>query len=200
MVRRRGAADGLDARSADRHRRDGAGRRDRPARPRGGTAERRHRRRRRRARGPAPIARLHGRPRPRSRLRRRRDRSRRDRRVRSGLEARGPRAPARPTRVLGGVADGRPPARGAVGGRRADDGRPRIRAISISTSRTATCSTRPCHPGGHRLPSCSRSGSSRVAGVILVGLAGGYLIYRRSGASLPAPATTLGPGERIPCG
>ena len=33
---------------------------------------------------------------------------------------------------------------------------------------------------------------------ILVGLAGGYLIYRRSDACLPAPATTLGPGERIP--
>ena len=37
-----------------------------------------------------------------------------------------------------------------------------------------------------------------IAGLILVGLAGGYLIYRRSGASLPLPATTLGPGDRIP--
>lgn len=37
-----------------------------------------------------------------------------------------------------------------------------------------------------------------LAGVILVGLAGGYLIYRRSDTSLPLAATTLGPGERIP--
>ncbi len=37
-----------------------------------------------------------------------------------------------------------------------------------------------------------------LAGVILVGLAGGYLIYRRSERSLPVPATSLGPGERIP--
>ncbi len=37
-----------------------------------------------------------------------------------------------------------------------------------------------------------------VAGVIVVGLAGGYLIYRRGGGALPAPATTLGPGERLP--
>jgi hypothetical protein len=37
-----------------------------------------------------------------------------------------------------------------------------------------------------------------LAGVILVGLAGGYLIYRRSERSLPLPATSLGPGERIP--
>ena len=33
---------------------------------------------------------------------------------------------------------------------------------------------------------------------ILVGLAGGYLIYRRAEGSLPLPATSLGPGERIP--
>ena len=37
-----------------------------------------------------------------------------------------------------------------------------------------------------------------VAGVILVGWAGGYLIYRRSGLSLPVPATSLEAGERIP--
>lgn len=37
-----------------------------------------------------------------------------------------------------------------------------------------------------------------VAGVILVGWAGGYLIYRRSDRSLPEPATSLGAGERIP--
>jgi hypothetical protein len=36
-----------------------------------------------------------------------------------------------------------------------------------------------------------------VAGTILIGLAGGYLIYRRAGR-LPGPSTTLGPGERIP--
>ena len=37
-----------------------------------------------------------------------------------------------------------------------------------------------------------------VAGVILVGWAGGYLIYRRSDRGLPVPATSLGAGERIP--
>ena len=36
-----------------------------------------------------------------------------------------------------------------------------------------------------------------VAATILVGLAGGYLIYRRTAGPLPAPATTLGPGERL---
>ena len=41
-------------------------------------------------------------------------------------------------------------------------------------------------------------GCLALAGTILVGLAGGYLIYRRSAAALPAPATTLGPGERLP--
>jgi hypothetical protein len=37
-----------------------------------------------------------------------------------------------------------------------------------------------------------------VAGAILVGWAGGYLIYRRSDRGLPVPATSLGAGERIP--
>jgi hypothetical protein len=37
-----------------------------------------------------------------------------------------------------------------------------------------------------------------VAGIIIVGLAGGYLIYRRGEDRLPAPATTLAPGERLP--
>ena len=40
--------------------------------------------------------------------------------------------------------------------------------------------------------------SAVLAGIILIGLAGGYLIYRRSGARLPLPATTMGPGERLP--
>jgi hypothetical protein len=39
---------------------------------------------------------------------------------------------------------------------------------------------------------------SLVAGTILVGLAGGYLIYRRDHEGLPPPATTLALGERIP--
>lgn len=39
--------------------------------------------------------------------------------------------------------------------------------------------------------------SMAVAGTILVGLAGGYLIYRRDAAPLPLPATTLEPGGRI---
>ena len=37
-----------------------------------------------------------------------------------------------------------------------------------------------------------------LAGVLLVGWAGGYLIYRRSGLCLPVPATSLAAGERIP--
>ena len=37
-----------------------------------------------------------------------------------------------------------------------------------------------------------------VAGSILIGLAGGYLVYRKSTDRLPAPATTLAIGERIP--
>ena len=37
-----------------------------------------------------------------------------------------------------------------------------------------------------------------VAGAILVGLSGGYLIYRRSDRPLPEPARTLAVGERIP--
>jgi len=37
-----------------------------------------------------------------------------------------------------------------------------------------------------------------VALIIVVGLAGGYLIYRKGDGRLPAPATTLGPGERMP--
>lgn len=37
-----------------------------------------------------------------------------------------------------------------------------------------------------------------TAGAILVGWAGGYLIYRRSDRGLPGAATSLGAGERIP--
>ncbi|MFL5676772.1 MAG: hypothetical protein ACJ77X_03945 [Chloroflexota bacterium] len=37
-----------------------------------------------------------------------------------------------------------------------------------------------------------------VGTMILAGLAGGYLIYRRSQDALPAPATTFSPGERSP--
>lgn len=37
-----------------------------------------------------------------------------------------------------------------------------------------------------------------LAGIILIGLAGGYLVYRKTTGSLPQPATTLGVGERIP--
>jgi hypothetical protein len=36
-----------------------------------------------------------------------------------------------------------------------------------------------------------------LAGIIIVGLAGGYLIYRKGGSGLPLPATTLAPGERL---
>jgi len=37
-----------------------------------------------------------------------------------------------------------------------------------------------------------------LAGLILIGLLGGYLVYRKATGSLPAPATSLGVGERIP--
>jgi hypothetical protein len=37
-----------------------------------------------------------------------------------------------------------------------------------------------------------------VAGVIVIGLASGYLIYRRTDGPLPSPATTLATGEGIP--
>lgn len=37
-----------------------------------------------------------------------------------------------------------------------------------------------------------------AGGIILIGLAGGYLIYRRDDRALPARATTLAVGERIP--
>ncbi len=40
--------------------------------------------------------------------------------------------------------------------------------------------------------------SGITAGIILIGLAGGYLSYRRADAPLPAPATSLAIGERIP--
>ena len=53
-------------------------------------------------------------------------------------------------------------------------------------------------PGSAPLAYVLALGCLALAGTILVGLAGGYLIYRRSAAALPAPATTLGPGERLP--
>ena len=37
-----------------------------------------------------------------------------------------------------------------------------------------------------------------AAGAMLVGLSGGYLIYRRTGGGLPEPATSLALGERLP--
>jgi len=37
-----------------------------------------------------------------------------------------------------------------------------------------------------------------LAGLILIGLLGGYLVYRMAPGTLPAPATSLGVGERIP--
>ena len=53
-------------------------------------------------------------------------------------------------------------------------------------------------PGSAPLAFVLAIGLTALAGIILVGLAGGYLIYRRSAATLPVPATTLGPGDRIP--
>ena len=37
-----------------------------------------------------------------------------------------------------------------------------------------------------------------LGGTILVGAAGGYLLYRRMPGPLPVPASTLGPGDRLP--
>ena len=37
-----------------------------------------------------------------------------------------------------------------------------------------------------------------LAGLILMGLAGGYLVYRKATGSLPTPATTMDIGERLP--
>jgi len=53
-------------------------------------------------------------------------------------------------------------------------------------------------PAGARIAYGLAIALSLVAGTILVGLAGGYLIYRRDDEQLPLPATTLAPGERIP--
>ena len=53
-------------------------------------------------------------------------------------------------------------------------------------------------PGSAPLAYVLALGCLALAGTILVGLAGGYLIYRRSAAALPAPVTTQGPGERLP--
>ncbi|MEO8437429.1 MAG: hypothetical protein ABI562_03155 [Chloroflexota bacterium] len=53
-------------------------------------------------------------------------------------------------------------------------------------------------PGRAPLTFATAAALTGSAVVILIGLAGGYLIYRRSDGLLPAPATTLGPGERIP--
>jgi hypothetical protein len=37
-----------------------------------------------------------------------------------------------------------------------------------------------------------------AAAIILVGLAGGYLVYRKGDGRLPTPATTMAPGDRLP--
>ena len=47
-------------------------------------------------------------------------------------------------------------------------------------------------PSGWPLCAASRPGSSSI------GLAGGYLIYRRGERPMPAPATTMAIGDRIP--
>ena len=53
-------------------------------------------------------------------------------------------------------------------------------------------------PGSATLAFVAAGVALGLAGVILVGLAGGYLVYRRDHGPLPAPATTLAAGERIP--
>jgi hypothetical protein len=53
-------------------------------------------------------------------------------------------------------------------------------------------------PGSGPLAYLLALGCVTAAGTILVGLAGGYLIYRRSETSLPVAATTLAARERLP--
>jgi hypothetical protein len=53
-------------------------------------------------------------------------------------------------------------------------------------------------PGSATLAFVAAGVALGLAGVILVGLAGGYLVYRRDDGSLPAPATTLAADDRIP--
>jgi hypothetical protein len=42
------------------------------------------------------------------------------------------------------------------------------------------------------------TGAGLGAALILIGLAGGYLVFRRAEGSPPGPATTMAPGDRIP--
>ncbi len=53
-------------------------------------------------------------------------------------------------------------------------------------------------PGSAPLAFALAAGLVAMAGIILLGLAGGYLIYRKGDGRLPTPATTLAPGERVP--
>ena len=53
-------------------------------------------------------------------------------------------------------------------------------------------------PAGAPAAFALAAGFGAVAVAIVVGLAGGYLVYRPAGAPLPPPATTLGPGGAIP--
>ena len=53
-------------------------------------------------------------------------------------------------------------------------------------------------PGSATLAFVAAGVALGLAGVILVGLAGGYLVYRRGDGPLPAAAATLAVGERIP--
>ena len=65
-------------------------------------------------------------------------------------------------------------------------------------SRIGTSSTRQAAAGSAPLAFALAAATAGLAMAILVGLAGGYLIYRRADRSLPLPASSLGPGERIP--
>ena len=131
-------------------------------------------------------------------LRRRRPGPLRDRGLRPGDPARHPGARAAAAGIQRRDRDRAPATRRAGGGRRADEPGFRFHGARSRRSRTATCSTRSCRRAARRWRTSSPSCVSALAGMILVGLAGGYLIYRRSGAALPAPGTTLGPGERLP--
>lgn len=53
-------------------------------------------------------------------------------------------------------------------------------------------------PGSAPLAYLLALGCVALAATILIGLAGGYLIYRRSAVPLPSPAATLTPGEHLP--
>ena len=117
------------------------------------------------------------------------------RRASSGV----PGARARPARVRGGDDDRAAASRGADRRPCPVGRRSRLRRRSTCGSRTATSST--SRPGAGERAAGVRAGrrarrASPVA--IVIGLAGGYLVYRRSAGRCRRPRPRWRPGERIP--